>query len=168
MALRPLPHMMKPKEILTDMTVEDTADAPLWEIMVPTMSNGGKPFSVRHHREWDEKVKAISGGMTLNSPVRGTWVDQGQTYTERVIPVRIMCTRAQIIEIAKETARHYDQIAVLAYRVSDTTVLVRNPHATALEAVVPECPRHGGPWGDDETCCDCTDENGQPRPLAEL
>lgn len=25
------------------------------------------------------------------------------------------------------------------------------------------CARHGGRWGDDETCMDCTDPNGQPR-----
>jgi len=28
------------------------------------------------------------------------------------------------------------------------------------------CPRHGGPWGGDETCPDCTDENGQPLPVS--
>jgi len=26
------------------------------------------------------------------------------------------------------------------------------------------CPRHGGPWGEDETCELCTDEDGNPRP----
>jgi hypothetical protein len=27
------------------------------------------------------------------------------------------------------------------------------------------CDRHGGPWGDDETCVQCTFESGEPRPL---
>lgn len=27
------------------------------------------------------------------------------------------------------------------------------------------CGRHGGRWGDDETCQDCTDIDGNPRPL---
>lgn len=26
-----------------------------------------------------------------------------------------------------------------------------------------ECDRHGGPWGDDETCEQCTTEDGDPR-----
>ena len=29
----------------------------------------------------------------------------------------------------------------------------------------PVCPRHGGPWGDDETCEHCTDEAGTARPM---
>lgn len=28
-----------------------------------------------------------------------------------------------------------------------------------------ECDRHGGPWGGDETCARCTDEDGSVRPL---
>lgn len=32
-------------------------------------------------------------------------------------------------------------------------------------AVAPQCGRHGGDWGDDETCEDCTDEDGNPRPI---
>lgn len=27
-----------------------------------------------------------------------------------------------------------------------------------------ECPRHGGRWGSDETCQDCVDYKGDPRP----
>ncbi|MFI9629254.1 hypothetical protein [Streptomyces sp. NPDC052042] len=133
MPLRPFPHLMKPKSILTDMTVEDTASTPLWEILVPTVSNSGRPFTVRHHRQWDALVTRIAGGLTLVQPVRGTWENPatGETYTERNIPVRITCTREQIVEICKETARFYDQIAVLAVFVA--TVLVTNPHASALD-----------------------------------
>jgi hypothetical protein len=28
-----------------------------------------------------------------------------------------------------------------------------------------ECDRHGGPWGEDETCARCTYEDGTVRPL---
>ena len=31
----------------------------------------------------------------------------------------------------------------------------------------PECPRHGGPWGDDETCEHCTYDDGSPRPVSD-
>lgn len=30
-----------------------------------------------------------------------------------------------------------------------------------------ECPRHGGPWGDDLTCPKCTDLDGNPLPFEE-
>ncbi len=132
---RPLPHMMRPKSILADMTVEDTSETPLWEILVPTVSNSGRPFTVRHHRQWDQMVKSTAGGMTLVQPVRGSWIDpETRTeYTERVIPVRIMCTREQITAICKETARFYDQLAVLATLVATETVLVTNPTATRPE-----------------------------------
>lgn len=136
---RPLPHMMKPKSVLAEMTVEDTQGTPLWEVLVPTVSNYGRPFTVRHHRQWDAMVKQIAGGMTLVQPVRDSWVDPETSteYTERVIPVRVMCTREQIVEICKETARFYDQLAVLATLVATETVLVTNPTASAATERAP-------------------------------
>lgn len=126
------PMLMKPRSIVASMVVEDTSDTPLWEIVVPTVSNTGRPVSVRHHAEWDAYVKRVAGGMTLYQPARGSWVDpaSGADFTERMIPVRIMCTREQIVDICKETARFYDQLAVLATLVATETVLVSNPHAT--------------------------------------
>jgi hypothetical protein len=127
-----VPHQMKSRTILSEMTVEDTAGLPMWEILVPTAGNDGTPFSVRHHRTWDARVKALAGGMTLLKPVRGSWVDPGTSteYTERMIPVRIVCTEEQIVSICKETARMYDQLAVLATLVAERTVLVTNPNAS--------------------------------------
>lgn len=128
-------HITKSREILRDMVVEDTSGLPMWEVLVPTVGNDGTPFSRRHHRTWDEQVKAIAGGMTLHQPVRGSWIDPGFSteYTERMIPVRIVCTEQQIIEICKETARMYDQLAVLATLVAEHTVFVTNPNATGAE-----------------------------------
>lgn len=100
----------------------------LWEILVPTVRNDGRPFRLRYHRVWDKRVEAISGGLTIVSPVRGRWVDKNDpeetVYAERMIPVRILCTREEIESIAKMTKEYYEQIAVLAYRVSDTVVYV--------------------------------------------
>lgn len=123
--------MMQPRSAIHLMSAEDTTATPLWEVLVPTVGNDGRPFSVRHHRQWDAHVKGIAGGMTLVSPVRGSWIDpgSGHDFTERMIPVRIMCSREQIIEICKETARFYDQFAVMAYLISDQTVLITNPTA---------------------------------------
>lgn len=125
-----MPHRIKPRTTTADMLVENTENTPLWEILVPTQGNDGTPFTTRHHRQWDTFVKNLAGGMTLVRPVRGSWVHESAEHTERMIPVRIMCTREQIEKICKETARHYDQIAVLASLVSAENIMVTNPHAT--------------------------------------
>lgn len=43
----------------------------MWEILVPTKSNEGKPFRTRYHRVWDAKVREISGGLTILPVVKG-------------------------------------------------------------------------------------------------
>ena len=96
----------------------------MWEILVPTISNEGKPYRTRYHRVWDEKVRAIAGGLTILRPAVGQWVSpEGELFKERMIPVRIMCNREQIEEIIDITIKYYDQLAVLAYRVSDDCIL---------------------------------------------
>ena len=72
----------------------------IWEILVPTVRNDGRPFRLRYHRVWDAKVRAISGGLTVMKAAKGQWISQaGDLFEERMIPVRIMCTRDQIEEI---------------------------------------------------------------------
>jgi hypothetical protein len=96
----------------------------LWEILVPCVSNAGKPYRTRFHRVWDAKVEKISGGMTIHLPTKGKWVQhEGLKFSERMIPVRIMCTREQVEQVIDMTLEYYDQIAVLAYRVSDEVIL---------------------------------------------
>lgn len=95
----------------------------LWEILVPTMSRTEKPFRTRHHKAWDAKVERISGGLTVLTPGKGTWVHDGNTHRERMIPVRIMCSAAQIDRIIDITLEHYDQLAVMAYKVSSEIIL---------------------------------------------
>jgi hypothetical protein len=96
----------------------------LYEILVPTVRNDGKPFRTRYHRVWDKKVRAISGGLTIISPIKGQWISPaGKLFSERMIPVRIMCNREQIEVIADMTADYYDQQAIMFYRVSDEVVI---------------------------------------------
>lgn len=91
----------------------------LWEILVPTIRND-KPVRTRYHKVWDEKVKKISGGLTILKPAQGRWVSPtGDHVNERMIPVRIACTEEEIEEIMAITIDHYDQEEVMAYRVSD-------------------------------------------------
>lgn len=88
-------------------------------------ANDGTKFDVLYHRQWDEKVKSITGGLTIFRAGRGKWVDpeSGITYEERMIPVRIFCTREQIEEIADFTLVHYDQIAVGCMKVSEEAMI---------------------------------------------
>jgi hypothetical protein len=96
----------------------------LYEILVPTVRNDGRPIHTRFHRIWDRKVEAISNGLTILTPGKGTWVHEGTSIRERMIPVRIMCTREQIDQIIDLTLEYYyDQLAVMAYRVSDEIIL---------------------------------------------
>lgn len=113
-------------EVETTLGEETTAAVPLWEILVPTVRNdGGKPYRLRYHRVWDERVKAISGGLTVVAPVKGTWVsDDGDTFVERMIPVRIRCTQEQMLEIARMSKVYYDQLAILFYKVSEECFIV--------------------------------------------
>jgi hypothetical protein len=97
----------------------------LWEVLVPTVRrNDGRPIHTRFHKVWDKKVEAISGGLTILTPIgKGIWLHEGQTIRERMIPVRVMCTREQIEQIIDLTLEYYDQLAVMAYRVSDEVIL---------------------------------------------
>ena len=99
-------------------------DKSLWEILVPTVSNNGKPFHTRFHRVWDSKVRTIADGLTILTPAKGQWFSpMGDLYVERVIPVRILCTRKEIEEIVDITMEYYDQLAVLAYKISSEYIL---------------------------------------------
>jgi hypothetical protein len=96
----------------------------MWEILVPTKSNEGKPYRTRYHRVWDAKVRALSGGLTIMPVVKGQWLDGAVLYhNERMIPVRIIATREEIEKIIDMTIVYYEQEAVLAYKVADEVVL---------------------------------------------
>jgi len=99
----------------------------LWEILVPTVSNDGKPFRTRFHRVWDKKVREISYGVTIMTPAKGQWIsDAGRLYEERMIPVRIYTNKHFIKKIAKMTAEYYSQLAVMVYKISDDVMVVNN------------------------------------------
>lgn len=96
----------------------------LWEILVPTIRNNGKPYRLRFHRVWDQKVKQISGGLTILQKIKGHWINPaGTLFVEDMIPVRILATREEIEKIIDFTIPYYEQEAVLAYKVSDEVIL---------------------------------------------
>jgi len=95
----------------------------LWELLVPTVrpnTDGEKFFTLRYHRVWDQKVREITRGLTVMPPTKGQWISpSGTLFVERMIPVRIIATRAQIEEIMDMTLAFYEQQAILCYRISD-------------------------------------------------
>lgn len=91
----------------------------LWEILVPTMKNNKKPIRTACHKNWDSQIRKIVNGLTILQPVKGQWKSNGVLFAERMIPVRIACTKEQIEKIANLTIRYYDQIAIMYYKISN-------------------------------------------------
>lgn len=62
----------------------------------------------------------MRGGLTIHRGVKGEWVSPtGELFLDRMIPVRISCSREDINKIVDFTIEHYDQEAVMVYKVSD-------------------------------------------------
>lgn len=106
----------------------------MWEILVPTekrvvpadlpADSKARYYTTRYHQVWDEKVRKVTGGLTILQPVKGQWVSpNNELFKERMIPVRLMATEEQISQIIDLTMQYYDQLAVMCYRVSDTVIL---------------------------------------------
>lgn len=99
----------------------------LWEILVPTkMGDNLKPIRTKHHKNWDKFVREISGGLTILSPAKGQWLFNNSLYEERVIPVKVACTRLQLDKILDFTIKHYRQKAVMAYRISNDVIILES------------------------------------------
>ena len=97
----------------------------LWEVLVPSASNDGTEYPVAHHHEWDEQVRSLIGGLTIMRTARGQWLDDdGTLFSERMIPVRLACDERQVRAIIDLTMAHYDQLAVMASRISDISIIV--------------------------------------------
>ena len=100
-------------------------DRCLWEILVPVCRADGKEIDIPFHQLWDEKVRAVSGGLTITRSVRGQWIFEDKLFSERVIPCRVMATRWEMNQIAKITIAHYsDQLAVMFYRLSESAIIM--------------------------------------------
>lgn len=97
----------------------------LWEILVPTTyQDTGKPVSTRHHKEWDKYILRFSSGMTILRPAMGVWLHDERRYDDRMIPVRLTCSRSEIEKIAMFTKKHYRQLAVMAYKISEEVIFI--------------------------------------------
>lgn len=99
-----------------------------FEILIPCQNNDGKPIRTRQHREWDRRVRRITGGLTVLSPAKGQWVSpSGEIFAERMIPVRIAATYTQMETVADMTAKFYEQGAVMFYELSNEVTIKQYP-----------------------------------------
>ena len=96
----------------------------MWEILVPAY-DGEEEIKLPYHQAWDDKVRAIAGGLTIMKPATGHWVSpEGKLFRDRMIPVRVACTRHQIDAIGHMTLAHYPrENVILIYRVSDLVLM---------------------------------------------
>ncbi len=98
----------------------------MWEILVPTVkpnTEGKSFFKKRYHQVWDAKVRTLTRGLTIMPPSKGQWVSpHGVLFEERMIPVRIVATREDIMKVIDLTLKHYSQEAVLCYKISDEVI----------------------------------------------
>jgi len=100
----------------------------LFEILVPCQTNQGRPIRTRQHKEWDRRVRRITGGLTVLPPTKGQWVSpSGKIFCERMIPVRIAATAEQMDQIADMTAAFYEQEAIMYYKVSEDVTIKQYP-----------------------------------------
>ncbi len=99
----------------------------LYEILVPWQWNVGTPIRTRHHKAWDKKVRAASGGLTIYQPAKGQWEHEGELFAERMIPVRVLASPEDMAKIVDITMVHYEQLAVLCYIVAIAATVI---HAT--------------------------------------
>ena len=100
-------------------------DSQLWEVLVPVADNNGDEFPVEYHQAWDERVRELTGGLTIMRTAKGQWQDnEGNLFAERVIPVRVACDEGMVRQIMEHTLTHYGQLAVMAYQVSDKAIIL--------------------------------------------
>jgi len=96
----------------------------VWEILVP-YKMGRKNVLVPYHNIWDDYVRDIAGGLTIQKVSKGQWVSPtGKIHKELMIPVRIACNEEQIKTIVEFTLKHYAQEAVFVMRISDKAFII--------------------------------------------
>lgn len=102
----------------------------LWEILVPVYENdvyaGRKvEYPLLYHKEWDDMVKELTGGLTILKNAKGIWVSpEGKEYVEQMIPVRFACNDMEIVnKIIDFTMSHYEQEAIMCYKISNQVII---------------------------------------------
>tara|TARA_R110000803_G_scaffold43268_1_gene92441 strand:- start:1545 stop:1937 length:393 start_codon:yes stop_codon:yes gene_type:complete len=129
---------------MRDDIITEHENVDLWEVLVPVHMYGPMPFTtssksekrrtfdnvftinVGHHEEFDRFIKeTTNGGLTLLNKVKGQWYNGTVLEHETMIPVRFMACSSKALDIAKFARFHYDQSAILMYKISDCLIMQR-------------------------------------------
>lgn len=95
----------------------------LYEILVPVEDNYGNKFELSYHKEWDAKVRALTGGLTIMKKAKGEWISSyGQIFVDETIPVRVACDRETLNKILAMTKDYYEQEAIFCFKVSEEVI----------------------------------------------
>ena len=96
----------------------------LWEILIPIADNDGVRFKPEQHREWDNIVRKMSGGLTIFKPATGEWINaNGAVMRDKLIPVAFMADDAQARAISAMSKGFYKQEAMMLYVLSETVFI---------------------------------------------
>lgn len=97
---------------------------PLWEILIPTANNDGSIFNRIVHEAWEDFAVKLTGGLSQLTPIKGVWTDKGKTYREEMLPYRVRCDEETIERLVRFAGRHYEQLAMMFYAVSNDCRIV--------------------------------------------
>jgi len=104
---------------------------PLWEILIPINDNVLHYVTEASHRrirEWQEKVAATTGGLTILKSRIGEYVSTHHALIkEPMLPILIACTEKDILSIADFTASFFHQDAIMFYQVSPLATIRTYP-----------------------------------------
>ncbi len=91
----------------------------LWAVLVPVQDKHGVMFPQRHHDWFFKKVRRISGGITRNPMAQGEWKHKRRLYSEPVVSLMFLATDEEADKVAATGRKHYRQIEVIYYVVSN-------------------------------------------------
>lgn len=67
----------------------------------------------------------LTGGMTIASPAMGKWDSpDGERFVEKMIPVKIACTRKDIMNIGEMTKNFYGQQQIMISKLSSEVIFI--------------------------------------------
>lgn len=97
----------------------------LWEILVPVYDPGGREIPLETHKEWDEEISKISGGLTILNSAKGQWTNvSGKIIHDKMIPVRFLATDEEASKIVDITLSfYYHQECIMAYKISHNVII---------------------------------------------
>jgi len=91
----------------------------LFEILIPAERK------LEHHLDWDAKVTSITGGLSIMPIIRGHWQSDLECIVrEKMVPVRLIASDEQMLQIAQLTGEHYQQKSIMYYVISQEAFVV--------------------------------------------